>query len=83
MFKKGFVLTAYWRSSSGDRVDLPITNNQSGTVLLSKLTLYLDEEPGPVGQKVDSAIHQLNLYLLYNTVGFPKTYLLDSDLSGG
>ena len=57
MFKEGFVLTAYWRSSSDDRVDSPITNNQSGTDLLSKLTLYLDEEPGPVVQKVDSAIH--------------------------
>ena len=57
MFKEGFVLTAYWRSSSDDRVESPITNNQSGTDLLSKLTLYLDEEPGPVVQKVDSAIH--------------------------
>ena len=29
------------------------------------------------------AIHWINLYPLNNTIGFPDTYLLDSDLSGG
>jgi len=37
----------------------------------------------PVVQKSDSAIHRINLYLVDNAIGFPNTYPLDSDLSGG
>ena len=36
----------------------------------------------PVVEKVDSAIHRINLYSLDSTIGFPN-YLLDGDLSGG
>ena len=34
-------------------------------------------------KKVDSGIHRINLYPVDNTIGFPNTYPLDSDLSGG
>ena len=40
----------------------------------------------PVAQKVDSAIHRINLYPLDSAIGFHNTYViypLDSDLSGG
>ena len=37
----------------------------------------------PVVQKVDSAIHRINLYPLDSAIGFPNTYPLDSDLSTG
>ena len=37
----------------------------------------------PVVQKVDSAIHRINVYPLDSAIGFPNTYPLDSDLSGG
>ena len=37
----------------------------------------------PVVQEVDNDIHRKNLYPLDNAMGFPNTYLLDSDLSGG
>ena len=37
----------------------------------------------PVVQKLDSAIHQINLYPVDNAIGFPNTYLLHSDLSSG
>ena len=37
----------------------------------------------PVVQKVDKAIHWINLYPLDSAIGFPNTYPLDSDLSGG
>ena len=37
----------------------------------------------PVVQKVDSAIHRINLYPLGSAIGFPNTYSLDSDLSDG
>ena len=37
----------------------------------------------PVVQKLDSAIHRINLYPVDNAIGFPSTYPLDSDLSGG
>ena len=38
---------------------------------------------GPVVQKVDSAIHRINLYPVDSAIGFPDTYPLDSDLPGG
>ena len=34
-------------------------------------------------RKVDNAIHQINHYPVDSVVCFVKTYLLDSDLSGG
>ena len=39
----------------------------------------------PVVQKVDSANHRINLYSLDSAIiiGFPNTYPLDGDLSGG
>ena len=37
----------------------------------------------PVVQKVDKAIHWINLYPRDSAIGFPDTYPLDSDLSGG
>ena len=37
----------------------------------------------PVIQKVDSATHRINLSPLDSAIGFPNTYPLDSDLSGG
>ena len=36
-----------------------------------------------VFQKVDSAIHWINLYPLDGAIGFPSTYPLAGDLSGG
>lgn len=31
---------------------------------------------------VNKAIHWINLFPVYNAIGFPKTYLLDINLSG-
>ena len=42
---------------------------------LTKLALVI--------QWLDSTIHRLKIYPLDNAIGFPNTYLLDSDLSGG
>ena len=33
----------------------------------------------PVVQKVDNAIHRINLYPLNSAIGFPNTYPLDGD----
>ena len=38
---------------------------------------------GPVVQKVDNAIHRINHYPLDNAIGFPNTYLPDSNFSTG
>ena len=35
-----------------------------------------------VVQKVDSAIHRINLYPVDSVIGFPNTYPLDGDLFG-
>ena len=37
----------------------------------------------PVVQTLDSAIHRIKIYPVDNAIGFPSTYPLDSDLSGG
>ena len=49
---------------------------------LSLPTLSLFDQ-APVVQKLDSAIHRINLYPVDNAIGFPNTYPLDSDLSSG
>ena len=36
-----------------------------------------------VVKKVDSAIQWMNLYSVDNAIGFPNTYPLENDLSGG
>ena len=36
-----------------------------------------------VVRKVDSVIHRINHYPLDKAIGFPNTYVLDSDLTGG
>ena len=52
------------------------------------LSIKLIKPSGPSyswskGQKVDSAIHRLNLYPVDSAVAFLNTSPLDSDLSGG
>ena len=37
----------------------------------------------PVVQTLDSAIHRINNYPADSVIGFPNSYPLDSDLSGG
>ena len=37
----------------------------------------------PVVQTLDSAIHWINHYPVGSVIGFPNTYPLDGDLSGG
>ena len=37
----------------------------------------------PVVEKMDNPIQWINLYSVDNATGFPNTYLLDSDLTGG
>ena len=37
----------------------------------------------PIFQKVDNALHWINLHPVDNAIGFPNTYLLDSDFSVG
>ena len=44
---------------------------------------FLSTDQVPVVQKLDSAIHWINLYPEDNAIDFPNTYPLDSDLSGG
>ena len=49
------------------------------------LTLFvcLVKQQHAVVQKLDSAIHRINLYPVDSAIGFPNTYPLDSDLSSG
>ena len=44
---------------------------------------YTRKDLAQVVQKLDNAIHRINHYPVDSTIGFPNTYSLDSDLSGG
>ena len=46
-------------------------------------TLLLVIIQAPVVQTLDSVIHRIKIYPMDNAIGFPNTYPLDSDLSGG
>ena len=51
--------------------------------LTTDVNEYRDIFLAPVIQKVDGAIHGINLFPVDSAVGFPNTYPLDSDLSSG
>ena len=42
--------------------------------------ICLQNSQAPDIQKVDKAIHWINLYALDSAIGFPNTYLLDSTI---
>ena len=52
-------------------------------VICSIVTGYFINELPPVVEKVDNAIHWINLYPVDKVIGFSKKYPLDSDFSGG
>ena len=49
----------------------------------SKVTGYFINKLAPGVQKVDSAIHWINLHPVDNVIGFLNEYPLDSDFAGG
>ena len=51
--------------------------------VIPRQTLYALYCVSTVVQKVDSSIDRINVYPGDNLIGFPNTYPLDSDLSGG
>ena len=53
------------------------------TSYLYKKSVLLFIVLAPVVQKLDNAIHRINLYPLDSAIGFPNTYPLDTDLSAG
>ena len=50
--------------------------------LTKPLVQFISSHPAPVVQKVDNAIHRINLCPVDNPNDFFNTYPLDSDLSG-
>ena len=50
---------------------------------LIRLQCNLLKVMAPVVQTLDSAIRRINHYPVDSVLGFPNTYPLDSDLSGG
>ena len=53
-----------------------------GILLFSDFTFLCSFQVAVV-QTLDSAIHRIKIYPMDSTIGFPNSYLLDSDLSGG
>ena len=51
--------------------------------LISKRRFIQTQNQAPVVQKVDNAIQLINHYLVEDAIGFPNTYSLCGDLSGG
>ena len=52
-------------------------------VTLTSHCCYTFIRLAPVVQTLDSTIHQTKIYPVDSTIGFPNTYPLDCDLSGG
>ena len=50
----------------------------AGTLFSIPSSWKIDHEHGPVIQKMDNVIHQINLYPVHDVIGFPSSYLLDS-----
>ena len=50
----------------------------AGTLFSIPSSWKIDHEQGPVIQKVDNVVHQINLYPVHDVIGFPNTYPLDS-----
>ena len=50
-------------------------------LLFSDFTFFCSFQAAVV-QTLDSAIHRIKIYPMDSTIGFPNSYLLDSDLSG-
>ena len=78
--------------SSLARVPCASGRNRNNFFTLSSLLATLQElqviqqlilHQALVVQKVDSAIHGINLYPLDSAIGLPNTYPRDSDISGG
>ena len=63
-------------------VDL-FSNSHDQFCMKKKSSIHEEGHQARVVQKVDSAIRWINLSPVVNAIGFPNTYLLDSDLSGG
>ena len=56
---------------------------KANPVKTPELSFFPVADQAPVVQQVVSAIHWVNLYPCNSAIGFPSTYSLDSDLSGG
>ena len=56
---------------------------QDVDILLFSDFTFLCSFQAAVVQTLDSAIHRIKIYPMDSTIGFPNSYLLDSDLSGG
>ena len=52
-------------------------------MFIAAFLLILTQHLAPVVPRMDNVIHWINLHPLNSVIGFPDTYLLDSDLSGG
>ena len=64
-------------------VNLPIRQKKENLKHFLTSNPESDGAQAPVVQWVDNAIHQRKLYPLDSAIGFPDTYQLHSDLSGG
>ena len=61
----------------------PVVRCRVNLAVDEALVQFIFSHPAPVVQKVDNAIHRINLHPVDNPNDFFNTYPLDSDLSGG
>ena len=87
LFIKKIIAWLFGKSSSegvGWGVSPPVIWGVSlGTCFGSQKKIEKPNFQAQVVQKVYNAIHRINHYPVDSTIGFPNTYPLDSDLSGG
>ena len=74
----------YWQIPSF--VDVPrvlLSLGKERVTKLQKTSAWEANEQASVAQRLDSAIHRINLYSVDSAISFPDTYPPNSDLSGG
>ena len=83
LFLCGFGFRSHVAGESAIRIRT-FLNPVSRVEMFEYATNPQDRALAPVVQKLDYAIHRIiDHYPLDNSIGFPNTYPLDSDLSGG
>ena len=70
-------------SKSIMRIQLYVELIISGPFYITPLGGLGKNQQAPDVQKLENTIHRITLYPVDNAIGFPDTYPLDSDLSGG
>ena len=84
-FKKNFINYKLYRqvASYADVLRASLSLGKERVTKLKTTSAWEANQQASVVQRLDSAIHPINLYPVDSAISFPNSYPLDSDLSSG